>query len=768
MSLLARWSHPFSCELHIQSFPSLLPLCPGRTAIFLVWHVRSSDAACALERALADYVALHPLLEMCWQTCEWASLGEEGLQKLYSSFQPQSCVNVCHRSESISTSRPCFAEHSSIGFFPMADTRPGLEPGGIVIHVYPWVPTFGEDLPNLLGALLCLPSPRWIIVRVGRDGEQVRKHRTLAQLERAIEECERYLAGLSNGDLTLTGRAQEIRNANLTRCAQLIDGSLCGSVLLLSPGEQDYATANLLGQCVTGDHARRNTERMLEGGWALRAVDPQIARSVFCFPDEEPWSAEEGAGAFRIPTVALRSSLGLPVVKHRTVELQPPSQLPTPKALKIGINRHRGIVREIQIETGERLHHSFCIGATGVGKSTFLLNSMLQDARNGIGFTLIDPPGELADDLLARFPKERAEDLIVVDLEDRERPVPLNLLAWTEPDERDLIIDTFYTTLLSIYKSPDMFGPVFEQYFRSSLRLLMGDTPHSGEFVPTLIEFPLVLRNRHLRAFLKSLMDDSEVVDAATEAEKASGEYTLANVAPYVNSKFSRFLQDSTLRRIIGHGRMTLNFRDVMDSGKVLIFKLAQGRFGRNAAEILMTQIVARFRMAAMSRSDIPSAERRPHFLYVDECQVLADANIADMLSQCRKYSLGLILANQYVSQLRINGVLDAVLGNVGTIAAFRVGFEDAQLLEPVFLPAIRALDLVECPNWNGYMRIRSSQNQIRPFSFETLSPDTTQADAAWANTLREASRNRWGIPCDEIDAEIKARRQFIKSLQEK
>jgi hypothetical protein len=313
-----------------------------------------------------------------------------------------------------------------------------------------------------------------------------------------------------------------------------------------------------------------------------------------------------------------------------------------------------------------------------------------------------------------------------------------------------------------------MFGPVFEQYFRSSLRLLMGDTPHSGEFVPTLIEFPLVLRNRHLRAFLKSLMDDSEVVDAATEAEKASGEYTLANVAPYVNSKFSRFLQDSTLRRIIGHGRMTLNFRDVMDSGKVLIFKLAQGRFGRNAAEILMTQIVARFRMAAMSRSDIPSAERRPHFLYVDECQVLADANIADMLSQCRKYSLGLILANQYVSQLRINGVLDAVLGNVGTIAAFRVGFEDAQLLEPVFLPAIRALDLVECPNWNGYMRIRSSQNQIRPFSFETLSPDTTQADAAWANTLREASRNRWGIPCDEIDAEIKARRQFIKSLQEK
>ncbi len=765
MSLLARWSHPFSFELHIQSFPSLLPSFPGRTSIALLWHVRGDSAQGALELALADYVALLPMLEMCWPTCEWASMEEGELRRLYSAFDPRGGVNVCHRSEPVSISRPFFAEAQPIGFRTRPDARSDLQAGGLVEHAYPWVPNFGDELTNLLGAQLGLPSPRWIVIRAGKDGGSKRERNTQSRLEGTIEECERYLAGHSGGQLALTARASELRGAALARCAQLTDGALSGSVLLFSPGEPDYVTANLLGQSVTGDHARRNTERMLEGGFMLQSVDPRLALSPFSFPDEELWSAEEGSGAFRLPTFGLRGSLGLPVMRHRSVEFQPPTVQPSAHALKLGINRHRGISREIHIEPGERLHHTFCIGATGVGKSTFLLNCMLQDARDGVGFTLIDPPGELADDLLARFPRERVDDLIVVDFEDRDRPVPLNLLAWKEPDERDLIIDTFYTTLLSIYKSPDMFGPVFEQYFRSSLRLLMGDVPHSGEFIPTLLEFPLVLRDRNLRAFLKSLTDDEEVSGAATEAEKASGEYTLANVAPYVNSKFSRFLQDSTLRRIIGHGRMSLDFREVMDSGKVLIVKLAQGRFGRNAAEILMTQLVARLRMAAMSRGDIQATQRRPHYLYVDECQVLADANIAEMLSQCRKYSLGLILANQYVSQLRANGVLEAVLGNVGTIAAFRVGYEDAQLLEPVFQPSVRTPDLIDCPNWNGYMRIRSARNPIRPFSFETLRPNTTAPDAAWAAELRETSRRRWGVPAADIDAEIKARRRFIRGL---
>jgi hypothetical protein len=267
------------------------------------------------------------------------------------------------------------------------------------------------------------------------------------------------------------------------------------------------------------------------------------------------------------------------------------------------------------------------------------------------------------------------------------------------------------------------------------------------------------------RKYLLSQLREEEAGDAIEEAERvrSSADHAIENMAPYVNSKLTRFYQDSLLRRVVGDGRMALNFREIMDSGKIVVFKLAQGRLGKHVSEILMGQIIARFRLAAMSRADIPPVHRRAFFLYVDECQVLADG-ISEMLSQCRKYSLGLVLAHQHASQLRERGVLDAVLGNVGTIAAYRVGVEDARLLEPIFAPTIGVTDLVECPNWNGYMRLHSSRTALRPFSFQTV-PDGTSADPGWARELRELNRKRWGISATEIDRRIKARRQFIKDL---
>lgn len=207
---------------------------------------------------------------------------------------------------------------------------------------------------------------------------------------------------------------------------------------------------------------------------------------------------------------------------------------------------------------------------------------------------------------------------------------------------------------------------------------------------------------------------------------------------------------------------MALDFREIMDSGKIVVFKLAQGRLGAHAAGILTAQIVARFRLAAMSRADIPYTERRPFILYCDEAHAVCDENVADMLSQCRKYSLGLVLATQYARQLHDKGVLQAVLGNVGTLAVFRVSPEDARLLEPVFSPVIGAQDLMECPSWNGYMRIHSSQTASRPFSFCTVRPGAP-GDPELARELRERNRRRWGISAKDIDEEIRARRRVIK-----
>jgi hypothetical protein len=766
MNLIVRWQHEVSFELHIVSKPSLLAEVPGRNEIGLVWHVRAEDESTAVELALSDSLRIDPLLKVLWPSSEWQFVAKGNVQGFIHPFRPQSCLSVHHRTELISPAQPFILDGPSIGFQPEAKHKARIPSCVVLEHVYPWVPSLGEDLSSLMDSLLALPSPRWVVVRIGNELDGTTRRRAMRRLEEGVNACERFLAGIESGQVTSSGQAQAIRNASLNRYAQLSDGSLRGVVLVFAPGEADFVTASLLGQSVTGGHSRPQIESLLEGGFSIQLLDPLVSAQAFHFPEEEPWSAEESAGAFRLPFIADRDDLGLNVKRHRSVELQLPST-PGASAHVLGVNIYRGITRTIGISTKERLHHALYIGATGVGKSTMLLSNMLQDARNGVGFTLIDPPGELADELLARFPKDRAEDLIIVDLEDRDRPVPLNLLAWSTPEERDLIIDTLFTTLLSIYNSVDFFGPVFEQYFRSGLRLLLGDQPSPVSlFTPTLLEFPQVLRNRAFRSYLKTLIKDEEVIDAIEEGEKVySGEMTLANMAPYINSKFNRFLQDTQLRRIIGHGTMALNFRDAMDSGKIIVFKLAQGRFGKNAADILLAQIVARFRLAAMSRADVPASQRKPYFLYIDECQVLADANISDMLSQCRKYSLGLVLANQYVSQLKDSGVLDAILGNVGTIAAFRVSAEDARLLEPAFSPVIGAQDLVECPNWSGYMRLHSSSNPVRPFSFETLPPDTASSNLDWARQLREESRHRWGVSSEAIDAEIKARREFIKEL---
>jgi hypothetical protein len=767
MNLVARWPHPISFELHIVSKPSLLPEIPGRNEITLIWHVRAGDPSTAIELALSDSLRIDPLLKVFWPSSEWTFLVEGQIQERVRPFKPQTSLVVNHRVELISPSRPFIVDKPSIGFQAAQRQEVQTPTDSELQHVYPWVPSFGEDLSSLMDSLLSLPSPRWVVIRVANDPDGIARKRAMKRLEDGVRVCEQFLAGMASEQLLSSNQAQAIRDSNLNRYAQLSDSSLRGAVIVFAPGEPDFVTAGLLGHSVTGDHARRQINGLLEGGFSVRQIDPQLCAQSFQFPEGEPWSAEEAAGAFRLPLIDNRSDLGLPVQRHRTIELQSMLNPIASSCITLGLNVHRGVTRAVQIDVKERLHHALCIGATGVGKSSMLLSNMLQDAQAGIGFTLIDPPGELADDLLARLPKDRADDLIIIDLEDRDRPVPLNLLAWSTPEERDLIIDTLFTTLLSIYKSMDFFGPVFEQYFRSGLRLLLGDRPSpNAQFTPTLLEFPQVLRNRAFRNYLKGILGDEEVIDAIEEGERAySGEATLANMAPYINSKFNRFLQDTQLRRIVGYGTMALNFREVMDAGKIIVFKLAQGRFGKNAADILLAQIVARFRLAAMSRADVPATQRKPYFLYIDECQVLADENIAEMLSQCRKYSLGLVLANQYVSQLKSRGVLDAILGNVGTIAAFRMSAEDARLLEPAFLPSIGAQDLVECPNWSGYMRLHSSRKPLRPFSFTTLPPDTTRSNPEWARELRENSSLRWGVSSGEIDVQINARRQFIREL---
>jgi len=764
LGLLSRWPAQCSFELRILSHPSLDGRVPARNDVILVFHSLSSDENSALEQALRRYVELNSVLAGLWPMAEWRPLEKGQFQGFMHPFDPGSGVLVARGRGVVDLSQPFASLKLPIGFQASSNPLEGKSgESNLVDHLFPWIPVLGEYWDVLLETLIGLPTPRCLILRLVTDRDGSSRAGELMRLTNAMVACDRFLSVVNSTELTLASQARGLREACLRRSAQLRDGAFCGAVLILNPGEPDFPSGTVLGQSITGDHSRRQSSSFFEGGFAIRTVDPHLAMDAFEVFGSEPLSLEESSCFFRLPIIQGARDLGLPVRRYRTVELQKLSSNDSPSRIQLGGNVYRGVSHPIEIEIEDRMHHTLCIGASGVGKSTMLCSCMLQDARAGRGFALIDPPGELADEFLARFPKDRVEDLVIVDLEDREFPVPLNLLATKTNGEQDLIIDTLYDTCLGVYKNPEWFGPIFEQYFRGGLRLLLGAKVPQA-FTPTLLEFPMLFTSAPFRKYLRSQLREEEAGDAIEEAERVtSSEQRIKNMAPDVNSKLTRFYQDSLLRRVVGDGRMALNFREIMDSGKIVVFRLAQGRLGKHISEILMGQIIARFRLTAMSRADIPPRHRKPFFLYVDECQVLADG-IGEMLSQCRKYSLGLVLAHQHASQLRERGVLDAVLGNVGTIAAYRVGVEDARLLEPIFAPTVGVTDLVECPNWNGYMRMHSSRTALRPFSFQTV-PDGTPADPEWARELSTISRKRWGIPASEIDRRIKARRQFIKDL---
>ena len=347
----------------------------------------------------------------------------------------------------------------------------------------------------------------------------------------------------------------------------------------------------------------------------------------------------------------------------------------------------------------------------------------------------------------------------------------MNFLNWRTIEERDFIIDELFMNLMTIYRDSQMFGPVFEQNFRGMMKLLLGDSPRDA-FVPTLLEFHMLYLNPLFRKLCLKEIKDDQIRDFVSELEQANFDYKIQNLAPWVTSKISRFIHDTTLKRIIGHGGITIDFEDIMDTGKVVLCNLGKGQFGETVCSLFTSMIVSRFKAATMKRASKPAHERKDFFLYVDEFQNIANESFSELLAEARKYRLGLIMANQYAEQLDGNrtaiggkgSVLSAILGNVGTILSFRLGVRDAESLAPVFSPAFSKHDLMELPDRECYVRLHNKRYNIQPFSMHTVK-DATPYDKELAGDLRQYSRLKYGIDAEAIDKEIGQRRQQIDYL---
>jgi len=458
-------------------------------------------------------------------------------------------------------------------------------------------------------------------------------------------------------------------------------------------------------------------------------------------------NAGEVASFYHFPVSSAGVSSKVAQVKTRQV--QPPLNLP-PTGTPIGESVYRGETRPVNIGDEDRRRHVYLIGQTGTGKTSLLQNMIRDDIEKGKGIAVIDPHGDLIDDTLGIIPPNRVNDVIVFNPGDIERPVGLNMLEFdfTKPEQKTFIVNEMQSIFGKLFTQETM-GPMFEQYMRNALQLLMEDAADPG----TLMEVPRLFTDEEYRKRKLAIARNPAVIDFwEKEATKVGGEASLKNMTPYITSKFNNFIANDYVRPIIGQQRSAFNFRAVMDENKILLVNLSKGRIGDINAGLLGMVIVGKLLMAALSRVDIEQGARKDFNLYIDEFQNFTTDSIATILSEARKYRLNLVIAHQFIAQLE-DEIRDAVFGNVGSVISFRVGAEDAEFLTKQFEPVFNKNDLINIDNFNAYVRLLIQGQTTAPFNIKTIPPK--KGDPPLAFRIRELSRLTYGADQKAIEENI-------------
>jgi hypothetical protein len=461
---------------------------------------------------------------------------------------------------------------------------------------------------------------------------------------------------------------------------------------------------------------------------------------------------EELAGMYHFPNARYNFTPIIKWLKYKVL----PAPVDTPEeGVYLGDNIYRGVKTKVHIMKVDRTRHQYIIGKSGAGKSNFISFMARQDIKNGDGVCVIDPHGDLIEDILCYVPKERAKDVIVFNPSDQERPMGLNILEADTPEQQDLASSQATEIFIKLF-GDEIFGPRIQHYFRNACLTLMEDKEEGA----TLIDVPRIfVDDDFMRYKVKKVKNP--VVRSFWEHEYAhTGERERQEMIPYFSSKFGPFITNSIMRNTIGQTKSAFNFREVMDKQKILLINLAKGKIGDLNTQLLGLVVVARIQMAAMSRADMPEDERLDFYLYVDEFQNFATESFCSILSEARKYRLALIMAHQYIKQLvkkEDASIRDAVFGNVGTMMSFKVGADDAEYMAKEYAPVLTQSDVIGIANYKAYIKLNINNSTSRPFSLETIY-DTTGKNEKVANIVKEYSRMKHGRNREFVDQEIAAR----------
>ncbi|MBI3984088.1 type IV secretory system conjugative DNA transfer family protein [Candidatus Microgenomates bacterium] len=430
-------------------------------------------------------------------------------------------------------------------------------------------------------------------------------------------------------------------------------------------------------------------------------------------------------------------------------QIEAPAKL-AESGLLVGYNSYRSVKREIRLTDEDRRRHMYVVGQTGTGKSTILKQLIVQDMIEGRGVAFIDPHGDASEELLALVPPHRTEDVIYFSPGEMDYPLGLNLFEHQSAEQKDFLIQEAINMLYRLYdpQHQGIIGPIYEHWFRNAALAVMAP-PEGGTF----IDIPkLFLDKQFMRERLKYVKDPTVLDFWNKEMVQTSGARQ-AEILGWFVSKFGAFASNEMMRNIIGQVKSSFDLREVMDDKKILIANLSKGRLGELNSQLLGMIFVMKFQAAAMSRANIPEAQRPDFTLYVDEFQNFSTDSFATILAEARKYHLSLIVANQYIAQLD-EQVREAIFGNVGTIISFRCGPNDAEFLVKQFAPAFDARDLVNLPNFQTAMRLMIGGLPSQPFSM-AIGPPLIGENLPLALALKQLSAAKYGRPRSEVEEEI-------------
>jgi hypothetical protein len=441
------------------------------------------------------------------------------------------------------------------------------------------------------------------------------------------------------------------------------------------------------------------------------------------------------------------------LLKQHSKELPAPLSLKKTDSLDVifADNNYGGTTTPIGLTKDERRRHVYILGATGTGKSTMLLSMVKQDLDNNKGLCLIDPHGDLIDQVLSIIPDNRLEDVVYFNPDDIGYPMGINLLELTPnltPNEaireKEFIAESIISIFHKIYT---------DKYSGPRMEYILRNTIHTAFTVPdaTLFTVYKLLINTSFRKSVIRNITNENLRDFWKYEFAKAGDYQKVKMISPITNKIGRFLFSPTAKRILEQPKSTVSFDEILNNGKILLCNLSKGKIGEDNSSVFGVLIMAKIQLASLKRARMPQDQRKDFYLYVDEFQNFATPAFAQILSEARKYRLNAILAHQTTSQLEETSLVNVTLANTGTVICFRTANpEDERMILPQFRPYVDLGEISSLPSYHFYMRL-GALNPEEPFSGVTV-PVRIPVDSNKADQVVQSSRKLYTQEWKEIN----------------